>query len=238
MRVHATSYAETAEAVMAMAASREGGMVCVATVHMVMEAFDDPEFQRLVNSAERVTPDGMPLVWALRARGIPKAGRVYGPDLTPEICERAERRGVAVGFYGGSPEVIQELRMRLFARFPRLQVPFAYSPPYRPLTSQEDRGVAEAIEMSGVRILFVGLGCPKQERWMAAHRATLSCVMVGVGAAFDFLAGAKTQAPRWMQGAGLEWLFRLAHEPRRLWRRYLVGNGRFLYHFLLRGAHD
>lgn len=236
MRVHATSYAETAEAVLEMATGRAGGMVCVATVHMVMEAFDDPEFRRLVNSAERVTPDGMPLVWALRALGVPKAGRVYGPSLTPEICERAALRGVPVGFYGGSPEVIEELRRRLLARFPGLQVPFAYSPPYRPLTPQEDQAVADAIEVSGVRILFVGLGCPKQERWMAARRATLSCAMVGVGAAFDFLAGAKAQAPGWMQAAGLEWLFRLAHEPRRLWRRYLVGNGRFLFHFLLRGV--
>ncbi len=129
MRVHATSYSETAEAVLEMASTRAGGMVCVATVHMVMEAFDDPEFRRLVNSAERVTPDGMPLVWALRAFGAPEASRVYGPSLTPEICARAEQRGVPVGFYGGSPEVIEVLRKRLLARFPRLQVPFAQSPP-------------------------------------------------------------------------------------------------------------
>ncbi len=235
MRVHATSYSETAEAVLEMASTGAGGMVCVATVHMVMEAFDDPEFRRLVNSADRVTPDGMPLVWALRALGIPEASRVYGPSLTPEICARAEQRGVPVGFYGGSPEVIEALRTSLLARFPRLQVPFAYSSPYRPLTPEEDRDVVDAIAASGARVLFVGLGCPKQERWMAAHRTTLSCAMVGVGAAFDFLAGAKAQAPRWIQDAGLEWLFRLAHEPRRLWRRYLVGNGRFLYHLLLRG---
>jgi N-acetylglucosaminyldiphosphoundecaprenol N-acetyl-beta-D-mannosaminyltransferase len=238
MRVHATSYSETAEAVLEMASTRVGGMVCVATVHMVMEAFDDPEFRRLVNSAERVTPDGMPLVWALRAFGVPEASRVYGPSLTPEICARAEQRGVPVGFYGGSPEVIEVLRKRLLARFPRLQVPFAHSPPFRPLTPREDRDLADAIAASGVRILFVGLGCPKQERWMAAHRATLSCAMVGVGAAFDFLAGAKAQAPLWLQDAGLEWLFRLAHEPRRLWRRYLLGNGRFLLHLLLRRDPD
>ena len=238
MRVHATSYSETAEAVLAMASARAGGMVCVATVHMVMEAFDDPEFRRLVNSADRVTPDGMPLVWALRALGIPEASRVYGPSLTPEICARAEQRGVPVGFYGGSPEVIEVLRARLLPRFPRLQVPFAYSSPYRPLAPEEDRDVVDAIAASGVRILFVGLGCPKQERWMAAHRETLSCALVGVGAAFDFLTGAKAQAPGWMQAAGLEWLFRLAHEPRRLWRRYLLGNGRFLFHLLLRGDSD
>jgi N-acetylglucosaminyldiphosphoundecaprenol N-acetyl-beta-D-mannosaminyltransferase len=238
MRVHATSYSETAEAVLEMASTRAGGMVCVATVHMVMEAFDDPEFRRLVNSAERVTPDGMPLVWALRAFGVPGASRVYGPSLTPEICAHAEQRGLPVGFYGGSPEVIEVLQTRLLERFPRLQVPFAHSPPFRPLTPREDRDLADAIAASGVRILFVGLGCPKQERWMAAHRATLSCAMVGVGAAFDFLAGAKAQAPLWLQDAGLEWLFRLAHEPRRLWRRYLVGNGRFLLHLLLRGDPD
>jgi N-acetylglucosaminyldiphosphoundecaprenol N-acetyl-beta-D-mannosaminyltransferase len=235
MRVDGTSYAETADAVLEMGANCAGGMICVATTHMVMKAFDDPEFRRLVNSAERVTPDGMPLVWALRRFGVRGATRVYGPSLTLEICARAEARGVPVGFYGGGPEVSDALRARMHERFPRLELPFVYSPPYRSLSAQEDRDLSEAIEGSGARVLFVGLGCPKQERWMAAHRGSLSCAMVGVGAAFDFLAGAKAQAPRWLQDAGLEWLFRLAHEPRRLWRRYLVGNSRFLFHFLLRG---
>jgi N-acetylglucosaminyldiphosphoundecaprenol N-acetyl-beta-D-mannosaminyltransferase len=231
MRVDGTTYRETTDSVTEMAASGSGGMVCVATVHMVMEAFDDPAFQRIVNSAERVTPDGVPLVAALRLLGIPQAQRVYGPTLTPIVCERAAELGLPVGFYGGTPEVLDALVRELTRRFPKLRVPFAYSPPFRPLSGAEDASIVEAIEAADVRILFVGLGCPKQERWMAAHRDSLACAMLGVGAAFDFLAGTKSQAPRWMQRRGLEWLYRLVAEPRRLWRRYLIGNPRFLYHF-------
>jgi N-acetylglucosaminyldiphosphoundecaprenol N-acetyl-beta-D-mannosaminyltransferase len=145
------------------------------------------------------------------------------------VCRRAEERGLPVGLYGGTPEVLEALRGRLVERHPLLRIAFAASPPFRPLTPEEVASTLEAIEASGARILFVGLGCPKQERWMAAQRSGLPCVMVGVGAAFDFLAGAKRQAPRWLQGAGLEWLFRLASEPRRLWRRYLILNPRFLF---------
>jgi N-acetylglucosaminyldiphosphoundecaprenol N-acetyl-beta-D-mannosaminyltransferase len=233
MRVDATSYAETADAVIDLAESGAGGTVCVATVHMVMEAFDDPAFQRLVNAADRVTPDGVPLVWALRLLGVPQAKRVYGPTLTPIICARAELLGIPVGFYGGSQQVLDALLERLRERFPRLEIAFAFSPPFRPLSDEEERRVTETIDGSGARILFVGLGCPKQERWMASHRETLSCAMLGVGAAFDFLAGTKPQSPRWMQRAGLEWLFRFCVEPRRLWRRYLVHNPRFLFRFAL-----
>jgi N-acetylglucosaminyldiphosphoundecaprenol N-acetyl-beta-D-mannosaminyltransferase len=236
MRVDATSYAETAALVVDLGAARAGGMVCVANVHVVMEAHDCPEFRRTVNAADRVTPDGMPLVWALRARGLPQATRVYGPNLVLEICARAAARGVSLGLYGGTPEVLARLGDALRARAPGLSIAFVHSPPFRPLGPDEDRAVCDAIAASGVGVLLVGLGCPRQERWMAAHRDRLGCALVGVGAAFDFLSGAKPQAPRWMQGAGLEWLFRLACEPRRLWRRYLVGNARFLYHALRRGG--
>jgi N-acetylglucosaminyldiphosphoundecaprenol N-acetyl-beta-D-mannosaminyltransferase len=227
MRVDATSYAEATEAIVDMAESGRGGMTCIATVHMVMEGRDDPVFQRLVNAAELVTPDGMPLVWALRWLGVPGAERVYGPELTPHVCAWAAAEGLCVGFYGGRPDVLDALVHNLVARFPGLRVGFAHSPPFAAPTPEEDAGVVEAIRDSGVQILFVGLGCPKQERWMAAHRDSLPCAMVGVGAAFDFLAGSKPQAPRWMRDAGLEWLFRLAAEPRRLWRRYVVQNPRF-----------
>jgi len=233
MRVDGTTYQETTDAITDMALARSGGMVCVATVHMVMEAFDDPAFQRIVNAADRVTPDGVPLVTALRMLGIPLARRVYGPTLTPIVCRRAEELGLPVGFYGGTPEVLDALTRELSARFPKLSIPFAYSPPFRPLSGAEDADVVEAIEAAGVAILFVGLGCPKQERWMAAHRDSLRCVMLGVGAAFDFIAGAKSQAPPWVRRAGLEWLFRLLAEPGRLWRRYLIGNPRFLFYFAL-----
>ena len=235
MRVDATTYAETADAVIERAETGAGGMVCIATAHMAIECLDDPTLRRAVNSADRVTPDGMSLVWALRRLGVDAATRVYGPSLLPILCARAEARNIPVGFYGGAPEVLSALQSELQRRFPKLRMPFAWSPPFRELDPAEDAAARDAIESSGVRILFVGLGCPKQERWMAEHRDSLPCVLVGVGAAFDFLSGAKAQAPEWMQGAGLEWLFRLGSEPRRLWRRYLVGNTRFLYHFLLRG---
>jgi N-acetylglucosaminyldiphosphoundecaprenol N-acetyl-beta-D-mannosaminyltransferase len=235
MRVDATSYDETAETVIALARSGQGGMVCCSTTHMAMESFDSEAVRRVVNAADRVTPDGVPLVWALRAMGVKDATRVYGPELMPYLCGVAEREGVPVGLYGGSEAMLARLQQRLRERWPRLQVPFAWSPPFRPLDESEDARVTAAIQESGARILFVGLGCPKQELWMAAHRERLDCVLVAVGAAFDFVAGTKSQAPRWMMRAGLEWLYRLACEPRRLWRRYLVGNGRFLFHFLLRG---
>jgi N-acetylglucosaminyldiphosphoundecaprenol N-acetyl-beta-D-mannosaminyltransferase len=228
MRVDASSYERAVTAILEMAETG-GGTTCVATVHMVMEAFDDPAYQRVVNAAELVTSDGMPLVWTLRARGLPEAQRVYGPDLVPAVCAEAARGGVPVGFYGGSPEVLAALTRRLAVRLPGLRIAFAMSPPFRPLTPAEDAEVVADVRESGARILFVGLGCPKQERWMAEHRERLDCAQVGVGAAFDFLAGRKRQAPRLLQRAGLEWLFRLACEPRRLWRRYVWHNPRFAW---------
>lgn len=231
MRVDATSYAETAHAIADLAVAGSGGMVCAASVHMVMEAFDDPEFRRIVNSADRVTPDGVPLVWALRLLGLKRVQRVYGPSLLPAVCEVARERQIPVGFYGGRPEVLGELVRRIRQRCPGLRVAFAFSPPFRALSAEEEERVRSGIAAAGTRILFVGLGCPKQERWIATNRDALSCVMVAVGAAFDFQAGSKRQAPGWMQNAGLEWAFRLCSEPRRLWRRYLHHNPRFLYYF-------
>lgn len=231
MRVDGTTYAEAVDAICQAAETRAGGAVCVGTVHMVMESFDDPSLRRAIARAELVTPDGMPLVWALRLLGVGGATRVYGPALTSVLCRRAETLALPVGFYGGSPEVLDELTRRLARRFPRLRIAFRMSPPFRELTRDEDEQVLDALRASGAAILFVGLGCPKQERWMAEHRDRLPCALVGVGAAFDFLAGAKRQAPPLFQKAGLEWLFRLTQEPARLWRRYLVGNPRFVLHF-------
>ena len=228
MRVDATSYGGATERVLAWARTGESRYVCVATVHMVMEAYDDPGFRDAVNAADLVTPDGMPLVWMLRLLGVRGQQRVYGPDLTLHVCRAAARESVRVGFYGGRPEALDVLVRNLQDRFPGLQVAYAWSPPFRPLTEEEDTRVVEEINASGTRILFVGLGCPKQERWMAEHRGRVRAVMLGVGAAFDFHAGRVRQAPRWMQHAGLEWLFRLAMEPRRLWRRYAKHNPRFV----------
>ena len=180
----------------------------------------------------------MPLVWSLRALGARDATRVYGPTLTPVLCEEAARRGVPVGFYGGHPPVMEALTHRLATRFPGLAIAFSHCPPYSDAPVHVDERIAAAIEDSGTRVLFVGLGCPKQERWMAAYREHLSCALVGVGAAFDFIAGVKRQSPAWLQRAGLEWLFRLACEPRRLWRRYAIHNPRFAVRMALQIARE
>ncbi len=231
MQVHATTYAETTRTICDWAERGEARHVCVANVHMVMEGWDDPGFRAIVNAADLVTPDGMPLVWVLRRKGFALKDRVYGPTLTRWVVAEAARRGIPVGFLGGAPEVLGALVRNLQADFPGLSVVFQHSPPFRPLSSDEDRALVQAVNASGARILFVGLGCPKQERWMAAHAAgtehPVQAVMLGVGAAFDFHAGMLRQAPAWMQARGLEWLFRLAVEPRRLWKRYLKHNPRF-----------
>lgn len=231
MRVDATSYADAARRIVAWAQEGSGRYVCVATVNNVMEAYDDRRHRRVVNEADLVTPDGMPLVWALKALGVAGATRVYGPDLTPAVCERAAAEGVPVGFYGGTPEVLDDLVVALRRRCPGLQVAYAESPPFRPLTADEDEAAVRRLRRSGARVVFVGLGAPKQEQWMADHRDRLAAVLVGVGAAFDFIAGHKRQAPQVLQRAGLEWLFRLATEPRRLWRRYAERNPRFVVLF-------
>jgi N-acetylglucosaminyldiphosphoundecaprenol N-acetyl-beta-D-mannosaminyltransferase len=198
-----------------------------------MEGHDTPGFQSVMNEADLVTPDGMPLVWALSMLGCKEATRVYGPDLTPLVLERAALDNLPVGLYGGSPAVLDRFVQVVTKRFAKLQVAYAYSPPFRPLTPEEDQQVVQEINRAGVRILFVGIGNPKQELWMAAHKNKVQAVMLGVGAAFDFLAGAKSQAPRWVMRVGMEWLFRLATEPRRLWKRYLKHNPRFVVLFTL-----
>lgn len=231
MRVDATSYEDAATRIVDWARSEESRYVCVATVNNVMESHDDPSFRTVMNEADLVTPDGMPLVWGLRRLGIPAATRVYGPDLTPVVCERAAGAGLPVGFYGGTSTVISMMTSNLRSRFPSLRIVYQGSPPFRPLRHEEDAAAVDAINQAGTRILFVGLGSPKQDRWMAEHRGRIGAVMIGVGAAFDLLAGAKPRAPRRMQALGLEWLFRLVTEPRRVWRRYLRQNPRFMLLF-------
>lgn len=227
VRVDATSYARATDQILDWAAHRLSRLVCCASVNNIMAARDSAEFKEVMDSADLVTSDGMPLVWLLRCMGVREAQRVYGPDLMPAVLESAADSGVPVGLYGGSPEVLGRLVERLTTRFSKLNIAYAESPPYRQPTQEEDEGTTQAMAKAGVRILFVGLSTPKQERWMYSHRGRVDAVMLGVGAAFDFLAGAKPQAPHWMQRSGLEWLFRLATEPRRLWRRYLGQNPRF-----------
>jgi N-acetylglucosaminyldiphosphoundecaprenol N-acetyl-beta-D-mannosaminyltransferase len=235
-RVDATAYEDAAERVCRWARRGESRMVCCANVHGVMEAYDDPAFRAVMNGADLVTADGMPLAWALRLLGVRGAPRVYGPDLMLAVCACAERERIPVGLYGGTPAALAALEAVLACRFPALRVAYRASPPFRPLTDAERAEARRAVAASGARILFVGLGCPKQERWMAEERGRTPAVMLGVGAAFDFIAGAKEQAPPLLGRLGLEWAFRLAHEPRRLWRRYLVHNPRFAAFFALQLA--
>ena len=228
MHVAVVSLVSAVDLVHAWTSSSVGRYVCVANVHMCMETYDDMGFREVVNSADLTVPDGLPLVWAQRLLGNQEATQVRGEDLTMAICAMAEVNQVPVGFFGGTDESLGKLRAVLLERFPRLQIRYAVAPPFRPITGEEDSRYAHEINASGARILFVGLGCPKQERWMAAQRERLSVVMLGVGAAFDFIAGSKTAAPRWMRQIGLEWLYRLGTEPKRLWRRYLKHNPRYV----------
>jgi N-acetylglucosaminyldiphosphoundecaprenol N-acetyl-beta-D-mannosaminyltransferase len=206
--------------------------VCVTGVHGVMESQRDAELLEIHNASGLTTPDGMPMVWAGRHAGA-RIARVYGPDLMLEVLAVAEQRGWSSFLYGGGAGIPELLADRLRARFPKLHIAGCYSPPFRPLTAEEDREIVELINAAGPEIIWVGLSTPKQEKWMAAHVGRLTApILVGVGAAFDIHAGTLPQAPRWMQRRGLEWLYRLAREPRRLWRRYLSNNPRFVLRIL------
>jgi N-acetylglucosaminyldiphosphoundecaprenol N-acetyl-beta-D-mannosaminyltransferase len=218
-------------------ARRDAQYVCVTGVHGVMESMHDDSLRRIHNDAGMVTPDGMPLVWLSRLWGNPHVRRVCGPDLMLECCSRGLAKGLRHFFYGGAEGVADLLSARLRSRSPNLNVVGTYCPPFRPLTDDEDTAVIRLINDARPDIVWVGLSTPKQERWMSAHVGRISApVMIGVGAAFDMHAGLKPRAPRWMQRSGLEWLFRLAMEPRRLWRRYLVNNPSFVWHVALQAV--
>jgi N-acetylglucosaminyldiphosphoundecaprenol N-acetyl-beta-D-mannosaminyltransferase len=216
-----------------LAKSKSGSYVCVSNVHMCMEVFDSSEFESVVNNADLVLPDGRPLSWAQKLLGNSDAEQVRGQDIMNAICEHSGAKDLNVGLYGGSSdELLLQVITALKTSYPDINITFSYSPPFRPLTDEEDQAIIQKINDSNVNVLFVGIGCPKQERWMAAHKEQLNCVMLGVGAAYDFIAGSKKHAPRWMQRVGLEWLFRLCSEPQRLWKRYLQQNPRFIYYFI------
>jgi N-acetylglucosaminyldiphosphoundecaprenol N-acetyl-beta-D-mannosaminyltransferase len=204
--------------------------VCVTGVHGVMESQRDAELRAIHERAGLVTPDGMPLVWLAHLDGRSEVERAYGPDLLLACCARSLETGASHFFFGGAPGIADRLADRLRARFPGLAVAGTASPPFRALTPAEDAELVDAIDRAKPDIVWVGLSTPKQERWMASHVGRLrAAALIGVGAAFDFHAGVKRQAPRWMQRSGLEWSFRLATEPRRLWRRYLVNNPSFVW---------
>jgi N-acetylglucosaminyldiphosphoundecaprenol N-acetyl-beta-D-mannosaminyltransferase len=232
--VHAIRIADALRVMQAWIEQRQANYVCCAPAHAIMECYDHPDLRPVYNHSGLTTPDGMPIVWLVRWAGHKQVARVYGPDLLLAACQDGLERGWRHYFYGGAPGVPERLVQRLRDRFPELQVTGIESPPFRELDTAEQADAVERIRAAQADILWLGLGSPRQERWMAANVEQLGVpVQVGVGAAFDFLSGNKPQAPRWMQRSGLEWLFRLFSEPRRLWKRYLLGYPRFVTLVLL-----
>lgn len=212
----------------AWAEHRESRYVCICNAHSVVTASQDAEFGRVVREADMSTPDGAPVAWLMRRLGHVGQQRINGPDLMWRYCEQAQFRDESIFFYGSTENTLALLKSRLLSAFPNLKVAGAISPPFRDLTLEEDAAIVEQINASGAGVVWVSLGCPKQELWMAKHRASIKAVMVGVGAAFDYHAGTIKRAPKWMQNSGLEWLHRLVSEPKRLWRRYLITNTLFI----------
>ena len=208
--------------------------ICLAPAHSVMACYDDPLLMDIYNKSGVTTPDGMPAVWFIRLSGYRHVERVYGPDLLLAVCSRSAERGYRHFFYGGTEQVMDQLTARLNRMYPGLQIAGFELPPFRDLTAEEDDMVIEYIRKARPDIVWVGIGSPRQEKWMSDHVGRLGVpVLVGVGAAFDFISGVKPQAPPWIQRSGLEWLFRFFIEPRRLWRRYILNYPRFVVLVLL-----
>jgi N-acetylglucosaminyldiphosphoundecaprenol N-acetyl-beta-D-mannosaminyltransferase len=229
-----TDYERTIDWMDATVAAGHRGYICVAAVHTVMACQEDDELRAAVLGSDLTVPDGQPLVWAMNALGHDLSSRVYGPDLMARYCERAALTGSRMFLYGGRNQgALVQLALNLRTRYPGLNIVGGYAPPFRPLTGEEEDFVLDEINRSRADVVWVGIGVPKQEKWMAAMRARLRApVLIGVGAAFDFHAGLVPQAPSWMQSMGLEWAYRLLQEPGRLWRRYLRYNPRFVAGFL------
>lgn len=231
-------WATALDRILSWASHHQPRYVCICNVHSVVTARNDASFSNIIEEADMATPDGMPVVWLMRWMGFKDQERINGPDLLWRLCADASEKAVSVYFYGGSDETLRKLRLKVEAAFPKLEIAGMVSPPYRELSPEETGREIQMINDSGAGIVFVCLGCPKQERWMAANRDEINAVTIGVGAAFSYHAGTLARAPLWMQKSGLEWLFRLAAEPRRLWRRYLSTNTQFIIEALLQIIKD
>lgn len=216
------------ECVFAWARERRSGTVCLSNVHSIVTARQRPEHALALRSADLVIADGAPIAWVLRRAGYPGQARLSGPDLMWACCRKAAAYGIPIFLYGATSATLQRLSQRLRDAFPKIVIAGAIAPPFRDLTFDEDATMVSAINASGAAIVWVGLGCPKQEAWMNTHRGRVQAVMIGVGAAFDFHAGVVNRAPPWMQRRGLEWLHRIFQDPRRLAKRYLVSNTLFM----------
>ena len=228
VRIHAVDWPTSLRMISGWASRRESRCVCVCNVHSVVTASQHAEFGAVIAQADLATPDGAPVAWMLRRLGFPTQQRINGPDLMHRYCALAAELGHSVYLLGGTEEVLVRLQRALLDKHPALRIAGVCSPPFRALSTQEDAAIVAAINSSGANVVWVGLGCPKQEMWMHAQRGRVHAVMIGVGAAFPYLAGITRRAPPWMQRFGLEWLHRLASEPRRLWRRYAATNSYFI----------
>lgn len=235
VRVHAVQIPDVVSLIERWIADRgRTRYIAVTGMHGVTEAKNNAGFRRILNEADLVVPDGMPLVWLARWQGYQLKRRVYGPELMATFCEQTCRKGYRHFLYGGAPGVAEDLAQRLAQHFPGLEVAGYYSPPFRPLSELEQAEVASLINQVSPDVVWIGLSTPKQERWMAEFQKKLRVpVLIGVGAAFDFHAGRTRQAPEWMRENGFEWLYRLLSEPRRLWRRYLIYGSQFVWNVLL-----
>ncbi|MEL7067974.1 MAG: WecB/TagA/CpsF family glycosyltransferase [Cyanobacteria bacterium J06581_3] len=229
--VSVTTYCQVCDRIQTLAQTKQSSYIVAANVHVIMTAYWRSKYRHILNQADLITPDGMPLVMGMRWLGTKHQSRVYGPDLMLAWCDRAAKTQLPIYLYGSTPQTLKRLSANLKDRFPNLQIAGTHSPPFRPLTSAEEAADIARIHQSGAAVVFVGLGCPKQEEWMHRQQGKLNAVMVGVGAAFQFHSDEVTQAPRWMMKYSLEWLFRLCQEPQRLWSRYLLTNTAFVVLF-------
>lgn len=228
--ISVTDYSELVRCIINSAKAGESAIVSLFSVHAVISASDDRELRAKVNTFQAIGPDGQPVRWAMNwLHKTNLKERVYGPETTVRLCEAAAEEGVSIYLYGSMPEVLERLEANLKQKYPNLVIAGSESPPFRNLTNEESDALVERVHRSGAGIFFIGLGCPKQDHFAYEYRDRLNCVQVAVGAAFDFHAGTKKTAPAWMQKRGLEWLFRLNEEPRRLWKRYLFTNTNYLF---------
>lgn len=237
VHVSRTTYAEAVDAAIEAAHRRLPAVISCHAVHAIVTASNNPELRAKVNRFQMITPDGQPVRWALNS--IHSAGlteRVYGPEFMLRLCAAAAQQQVPIYLYGGTPHSLTLLQESLLARYPELVIAGSEAPPFRPLTPEEDEAAVARINSSGAGLVFIGLGCPKQDHFAADHADRIQAVQVCVGAAFDLHAGITPMAPRWMQTRGLEWIYRLCCEPRRLWRRYLVTNTQFTWKWCLATA--
>ncbi len=227
-RIDVLDWDQALQRISEWAAARQSRYVCICNVHSVVSTTRDAAFRRIVDGADLCTADGAPVAWALRRLGHAQQERINGPDLMWRYLALAQEREQAVFFYGSTPETLDKLARAARRAFPGLRLVGLHSPPFRSLTEAEQQAEVDLIARSGAQVVFVGLGCPKQEQWMAQQRGRIQAVMVGVGAAFDYHAGTVARAPLWAQRNGLEWLFRLLADPRRLFKRYMVTNTLFI----------